>query len=182
MKGGKVLEDEEDNETGKITVEKAAKLMKVSKEYVRMGLIQGRLPFGTAVRKSTVWTYHISPKLFYEYLGKNNGIPEIQLEKVSTFTKIELLKYIKQFIGNQKIEIAKIFLIQLIKYTSNEESFNELNELLNCLNKEDKIYHKVVFEKLEELLKQNDEELSQYFDLQDNPSTKDTYQNVSETL
>lgn len=69
MKGGIKLA-EEDAE-GKITVEKAAKLMKVSKEYVRMGLIQKRLPFGTAVRKSTIWTYHISPKLFFEYLGKN---------------------------------------------------------------------------------------------------------------
>lgn len=44
MKGGIKLA-EEDSE-GKITVEKAAKLMRVSKEYVRMGLIQ---------KKTTVW-------------------------------------------------------------------------------------------------------------------------------
>lgn len=165
---------------GKITVEKAAKLMGVSKEYVRMGLIQNRLPFGTAVRKSTVWTYHISPKLFYEYLGSKRI--EKEIKDVSTFTKIELLKYIKQFVGNQKIEIAQIFLIQLVKYTRNEQSFNELNELLNCLNKDDKIYHKVVFEKLEELLKRNEEELSEYFGVLDNPSIKNTLENVSQTL
>ncbi len=175
-------EKEEKQGEVKITVERAAKLMGVSKEYVRMGLIQKRLPFGTAVRKSTIWTYHISPKLFYEYLGRNLG--ENEMQNVSNYTKIELLKYIKQFVGNQKLEIAKIFLIQLIKYTRNEKAFNELNELLNCLNKEDEIYHKVVFEKLEQLLKRNEEELSTYFGEyeQDNPSIKNTYQNVSQTL
>jgi len=181
LKGGEQLDNEkQEKEEGKITVERAAKLMGVSKEYVRMGLIQKRLPFGTAVRKSTVWTYHISPKLFYQYLGKNVEVNE--LRNVSTFTKVELLKYIKQFVGNQKLEIAKIFLIQLIKYTRNEKAFNELNELLNCLNKEDEIYHRVVFEKLEQLLKQSEEELSLYFSEQDNPSIKNTYQNVSQTL
>ena len=163
----------EDDKEKKISVEKAAKLMNVSKEYIRMGLIQKRLPFGTAVRKSTVWTYHISPKLFYDYLGKNK--PNNELKDVSTYTKIELLKYIKQFVGNKKIEIAKIFLIQLIKYTNNEITFNELNELLNCLNKEDEIYHKVVYEKLEELLAKSEEELSLIFKAQDNPSTEDTF-------
>lgn len=170
---------EEDSE-GKITVEKAAKLMRVSKEYVRMGLIQKRLPFGTAVRKSTIWTYHISPKLFFEYLGKNRN--NIELQDVSTYTKIELLKYIKQFISNDKIEIAKVFLIQLMKYKISDDTFNQLNELLNCLNKQDKIYHKVVLEKLEQLLSESEEELSQFFSSQDNPSSKDTYQNVSSTL
>lgn len=170
----------EDDKEKKISVEKAAKLMNVSKEYIRMGLIQKRLPFGTAVRKSTVWTYHISPKLFYDYLGKNK--PNNELKDVSTYTKIELLKYIKQFVGNKKIEIAKIFLIQLIKYTNNEITFNEFNELLNCLNKKDEIYHKVVYEKLEELLAKSEEELSLIFKAQDNPSTEDTFQNVSQTL
>lgn len=170
----------EDDKEKKISVEKAAKLMNVSKEYIRMGLIQKRLPFGTAVRKSTVWTYHISPKLFYDYLGKNK--PNNELKDVSTYTKIELLKYIKQFVGNKKIEIAKIFLIQLIQYTNNEITFNEFNELLNCLNKKDEIYHKVVYEKLEELLAKSEEELSLIFKAQDNPSTEDTFQNVSQTL
>lgn len=177
MKGGRKLEDDKEK---KISVEKAAKLMNVSKEYIRMGLIQKRLPFGTAVRKSTVWTYHISPKLFYDYLGKNK--PNNELKDVSTYTKIELLKYIKQFVGNKKIEIAKIFLIQLIQYTNNEITFNEFNELLNCLNKKDEIYHKVVYEKLEELLAKSEEELSLIFKAQDNPSTEDTFQNVSQTL
>lgn len=46
MKGGKRLKHEkEEQEDGKITVERAAKLMGVSKEYVRIGLIQKRLPF-----------------------------------------------------------------------------------------------------------------------------------------
>lgn len=69
-----------------------------------------------------------------------------------------------------------------MKYRISEDTFNQLNELLNCLNKQDKIYHKVVLEKLEQLLSESEEELSQFFGSQDNPSSKDTYPNVSSTL
>lgn len=43
--------EKEEQEDGKITVERAAKLMGVSKEYVRMGLIQKRLPFRISSKK-----------------------------------------------------------------------------------------------------------------------------------
>ena len=32
---------------------------------------QGKLPIGTAVQMSSIWTYHISEKLLADYSGKN---------------------------------------------------------------------------------------------------------------
>lgn len=54
---------------GNIKVEEAAKMMGKSAQFVRIGLQRGILPFGKAVKMSSMWTYHISPKLFYEYVG-----------------------------------------------------------------------------------------------------------------
>lgn len=54
---------------GNIKVEKAAQIMGKSQQFVRVGLQRGLLPFGTAIKMSSMWTYHISPKLFYEYVG-----------------------------------------------------------------------------------------------------------------
>lgn len=38
---------------------------------MRIGLQRGLLPFGTAVKMSSKWTYYISPQKFYEYVGVN---------------------------------------------------------------------------------------------------------------
>lgn len=54
----------------KMTVKEVAEKMGKSEQYVRIGLQQNRLPFGSAVKLSTKWSYHIVPKLFYEYLGR----------------------------------------------------------------------------------------------------------------
>lgn len=54
---------------GNIKVEKAAKIMGKSQQFVRIGLQRNLLTFGTAIMMSTIWTYHISPKLFYDYVG-----------------------------------------------------------------------------------------------------------------
>ena len=51
-------------------VEEAAKIMGVSKEFIRAGLQYERLPIGTAVKMSSRWTYYISDKLFWDYVGK----------------------------------------------------------------------------------------------------------------
>ena len=50
-------------------VSEAAQLLNKSEQFVRMGLQLERLPFGTAVKTSSKWSYHISDKLFYEYIG-----------------------------------------------------------------------------------------------------------------
>lgn len=61
----------------KMSVKEASSLLGKSPEFVRVGLQRGLLPFGTAVKISSRWSYHISPKLFYEYINgkkeeKNN--------------------------------------------------------------------------------------------------------------
>lgn len=55
-----------------ISVKEAAKIMGKSEQFVRVGLQKGILPFGVAVKLSSIWTYHISPKLFYEYIGQSS--------------------------------------------------------------------------------------------------------------
>ena len=54
---------------GNIKVVDAARIMGKSQQFVRIGLQRGLLPFGTAIQMTSMWTYHISPKLFYEYMG-----------------------------------------------------------------------------------------------------------------
>lgn len=54
-----------------ITIKKAAKLMGKSEMFIRIGLQRKLLPFGTAIKLDgkSKYSYHISPKLFKEYLG-----------------------------------------------------------------------------------------------------------------
>lgn len=54
----------------KISVKDAAAILGKSQQYVRVGLQRERLPIGTAVKMSSRWTYHISPKLLQEYVGE----------------------------------------------------------------------------------------------------------------
>ncbi|MCI8272694.1 MAG: hypothetical protein HFJ55_01250 [Clostridia bacterium] len=58
-------------ETKSISVKEASKLMGKSEQFIRIGLRNNRLPFGVAVQLSAQWTYYISPKLFYDYIGYN---------------------------------------------------------------------------------------------------------------
>lgn len=46
----------------------AAKRLNKSQEFVRMGLQLGRLPFGTAVKTSSKWSYDIREEAFEKYL------------------------------------------------------------------------------------------------------------------
>lgn len=55
----------------KMTVQKAAKLMGVSEQFIRIGLQQGAFPWGNAVKMSSQWTYYISSQKFSE----DTGIP-----------------------------------------------------------------------------------------------------------
>ncbi len=52
-----------------VSVKEAAEILGVSQQFVRIGLQRQLLPIGTAVKMSTRWTYHISPKLLQEYIG-----------------------------------------------------------------------------------------------------------------
>lgn len=57
-------------ETRTMTIEEASMLMGVSKQFVRVGLQKGILPFGYAVQiSSNRFTYFISRQKFYEHTG-----------------------------------------------------------------------------------------------------------------
>ncbi|MBR1681483.1 hypothetical protein IJ707_06820 [bacterium] len=48
----------------------AARIIDKSEDFIRWGLQQGRLPFGTAVQTAPKrWSYHVSPKLLSDYTG-----------------------------------------------------------------------------------------------------------------
>lgn len=66
-------------EVGKILPTEAAAILHVSPPFVRIAMQQGKLPIGTAVKMSSIWTYNISEKLLAEYSGKD--IPA-ELEKI----------------------------------------------------------------------------------------------------
>lgn len=53
-----------------LRVAEAAKLLGVSEQYIRCGLQQGSLPFGSAVKVGKDrYTYHIVSEKVYQYLG-----------------------------------------------------------------------------------------------------------------
>lgn len=52
-----------------ITIQKAAEIMGKSEQFVRIGLQRGILPFGSAVKLSSRWTYYISPSRLYDFAG-----------------------------------------------------------------------------------------------------------------
>lgn len=57
-------------EKNNMTTEEASKLMGVSRQFIRVGLQQGILPFGYAVQITTKrWTYFISRQKFLEHTG-----------------------------------------------------------------------------------------------------------------
>ena len=58
----------QDLEVKQVSVKMASKLMGKSEQFIRVRLRNDRLPFGTAVKLSSHWTYYISPKLFFDYI------------------------------------------------------------------------------------------------------------------
>lgn len=70
FKGGK----ERMGRKQEINVETAARIMKKNAEYVRLGLQNKQLDFGSAVQKEDgKWSYHIVPNKFYDYMGIKRG-------------------------------------------------------------------------------------------------------------
>ncbi|SDL19330.1 hypothetical protein [Natronincola ferrireducens] len=64
-----------------ISVKEAAEIMGKSQQFVRVGLQRQLLPIGTAVKLSSKWTYHISPKLLAEYMGITEGDNQCLLKR-----------------------------------------------------------------------------------------------------
>ncbi len=64
----------------KVPTAVAAKILGKGEDFIRFGLQQGRLDFGTAVKTGeNRWSYHISPKLLAEY----SGVPRAQIEQMA---------------------------------------------------------------------------------------------------
>nr|DAP77946.1 MAG TPA: hypothetical protein [Caudoviricetes sp.] len=59
----------EANSSNRISVEQAAKLLGASPQFIRIGLQQGMLDFGMAVKMSRQWTYVITKQKFEEATG-----------------------------------------------------------------------------------------------------------------
>ncbi len=54
----------------RISTATAARVIDKAEDFIRFGLQQNRLPFGTAVQTGPKrWSYHISPKLLADYSG-----------------------------------------------------------------------------------------------------------------
>lgn len=53
----------------KITTETASKLLGLTKQFIRVGLQQSRLPFGSAVRMKSTFRYDIRPHMLASYMG-----------------------------------------------------------------------------------------------------------------
>lgn len=62
-----------------ISIKKAAATMAKSEQFVRLGLQRQILPFGSAIKVSSKWTYYISPNKFYEYIGVESISDEKEL-------------------------------------------------------------------------------------------------------
>ena len=63
--------------TRRVSTTIAAKVIDKAEDYIRWGLQQNRLPFGTAVQTGAKrWSYHISPKLLSDY----SGVPLEEIE------------------------------------------------------------------------------------------------------
>lgn len=71
-------------DTGKIKVTEAAAVLRVSDQFVRIGLQRGILPIGTAIKMSSKWTYQISPKLLADYSGADieKELAQLRSEKI----------------------------------------------------------------------------------------------------
>jgi len=62
-----------------VPVPVAAELLGKGQMYVRTGLQNGRLPFGSAVKISSQWSYHISPLALKAYMDGDRIVtsPEV---------------------------------------------------------------------------------------------------------
>lgn len=61
----------------KITIPEAAKIMGVTPMFLRIGLRNGKFPFGTAIKFRKRWSYYINPERFEKWMaGEDMGARE----------------------------------------------------------------------------------------------------------
>lgn len=60
-------------EVGKILPVEAAAILHASPQFVRVAMQQEKLPIGTAIKMSSIWTYNISEKTIIERTAVKHG-------------------------------------------------------------------------------------------------------------
>ncbi len=74
----------------KINIGETAKIMQKSAQYVRLGLQQQRLPFGSAVQKTNGrWSYDIVFKAFCEYMRITVDEMNEKLQEIRTHIDVK---------------------------------------------------------------------------------------------
>ena len=68
-----IPEEEAPVDLRRVSVETAAKRLGKSPQFVRVALQNKAVSFGAAVKVQNRWSYHISPKLFDEYIGEGGN-------------------------------------------------------------------------------------------------------------
>ena len=63
-----------------VPVNIVAEILGVAPQFIRLGLQEQRLPYGTAVQTSSQWTYHVSYELLKKYIGE---------ERIKAYEKIK---------------------------------------------------------------------------------------------
>lgn len=56
-------------DSNRLSVTEAAQLLNASEQFIRIGMQQGTLKFGMAVKMSSHWTYVITKQKFEEVTG-----------------------------------------------------------------------------------------------------------------
>lgn len=65
----KKMEQDMNKTENRISVAQAARLLNASEQFIRLGLQQGTLTFGVAVKMSSQYTYVITKQKFEEVTG-----------------------------------------------------------------------------------------------------------------
>ena len=91
-----------------MNVIEAAKRLNKSPDFIRAGLQHGRLPFGTAVKTSSKWSYYISEQAFEKYL-KEGIVYEKVIKLLETYfdtenSKVKVAGELKNFNLSQIID------------------------------------------------------------------------------
>ncbi len=76
----------------KLTVEKTAKIMECTPQFLRLALQQGMFDFGVAVKTSNNrYTYHINIYQFYKYIGmsEDEELTDVRLTIEETAEKMD---------------------------------------------------------------------------------------------
>lgn len=63
--------------SNRLTPEQAAALLGVSPQFIRIGLQQGKLPIGTAVKMSSKYTYCIPEQAVLNYMQYGGAVMQL---------------------------------------------------------------------------------------------------------